>query len=127
LGAFRSIRIFIFGEVEKQGAVNVSAYTSMINALLNCGGIKHTGSLRNVQLKRSGEIITTLDLYDLLLDGDTSADQALQPGDVIFVPTIAKQISVDGAVRRPAKYEILEEGTLQDAVRLAGGTTERSV
>ena len=107
--------------------MNISAYTSMINALLNCGGIKKTGSLRNVQLKRSGEIITTLDLYDLLLDGDTSADQALQPGDVIFVPTISKQISVDGAVRRPAKYEILEEDTLQDAVRLAGGTTERSV
>ena len=127
LGAFRSIRIFIFGEVEKQGAVNVSAFTSMINALLNCGGIKHTGSLRRVELKRSGKIITTLDLYDLLLDGDTSADQALQPGDVIFVPTIAKQISVNGAVRRPAKYEILEEDTLQDAVRLAGGTTQHSV
>jgi len=127
LGAFRSIRIFIFGEVEQQGAVNISAYTSMINALLNSGGIKETGSLRNLQLKRSGEIITTLDLYDLLLDGDTSADQALQPGDVIFVPTIAKQISVDGAVRRPAKYEILEENTLQDAIKLAGGTVERSV
>ena len=118
MGAFRSIRIFIFGEVEKQGAVNVSAFTSMINALLNCGGIKHTGSLRRVELKRSGKIITTLDLYDLLLNGDTSADKALQPGDVIFVPTIAKQISVNGAVRRPAKYEILEEDTLQDAVRL---------
>ncbi len=127
LGAFRSIRIFIFGEVEKQGAVHVSAFTSMINALLNCGGIKHTGSLRRVELKRSGKIITTLDLYDLLLDGDTSADQALQPGDVIFVPTISKQISVNGAVRRPAKYEILEEDTLQDAVRLAGGTTQHSV
>jgi protein involved in polysaccharide export with SLBB domain len=127
LGAFRSIRIFIFGEVEKQGAMNVSAYTSMINALLSCGGIKHTGSLRRVELKRSGKTITTLDLYDLLLDGDTSGDQALQPGDVIFVPVITKEISVDGAVRRPAKYEILEEGTLQDAVRLAGGTTGRSV
>ena len=68
-----------------------------------------------------------MDLYDLLLDGDTSADQVLQPGDVIFIPTIAKQISVDGAVRRPAKYEILEENTLQDAIRLAGGTTDRSV
>ena len=127
LGAFRSIRIFIFGEVEKQGAVNVSAYTSMINALLNCGGIKETGSLRRVELKRSGEIITTLDLYDLLLRGDTSADQALRPGDVIFVPVVEKQIAVSGAVRRPAKYEIVEECTLQDAFRLAGGTTDRSV
>ena len=61
-----------------------------------------------------------------MLGGDTSADQLLQPGDVIFVPVIEKQIAVSGAVRRPAKYEILED-TLQDAVRLAGGTTERSV
>lgn len=126
LGAFRSIRVFIFGEVEEQGAINISAYTSMINALLNCGGIKDTGSLRRVELKRSGKIITTLDLYDLLLRGDTSTDQSLQPGDVIFVPVIEKQIAVSGAVRRPAKYEILEEDTLQDAVRLAGGTTDRS-
>ena len=80
-----------------------------------------------MQLKRSGKIITTLDLYDLLLRGDTSADQSLQPGDVIFVPVIEKQIEVSGGVRRPAKYEILEEDTLQDAIRLAGGTTERSV
>ena len=99
--------------------MNISAYTSMINALLNCGGIKETGSLRNVQLKRSGKIITTLDLYDLLLRGDTSADQALQPGDVIFVPVVEKQIAVSGAVRRPAKYEIVEEHTLQDARLLA--------
>ena len=126
LGAFRSIRIFIFGEVEKQGAVNVSAYTSMINALLSAGGIKQTGSLRRLELKRAGKIITTLDLYDLLLRGDTSADQSLQPGDVIFVPVIEKQIAVSGAVRRPAKYEILEEDTLQDAIILAGGFTDRS-
>ena len=51
LGAFRSIRIFIFGEVEKQGAVNVSAYTSMINALLNCGGIKAHGQLTKSAIK----------------------------------------------------------------------------
>ena len=126
LGAFRSIRIFIFGEVEEQGAVNVSAYTSMINALLNCGGFKETGSLRKVQLNRSGKTITTLDLYDLLLRGDTSADQALQPGDVIFIPVIEKQIEVSGAIRRPGKYEILGEESLEDAFELAGGATERS-
>ncbi len=127
LGAFRSIRIFLFGEVEKQGAVNVSAYTSLINALLSCGGIKETGSLRNVQLKRSGETVATLDLYDLLLRGDTSGDLVLQPGDVIFVPVIKNQIAVSGAVRRPAKYETLEEETLQNVVDLAGGTTDRSM
>ena len=127
LGAFRSIRIFLLGEVRKQGAYTVSALSTTINALLSCGGIKETGSLRTVQLKRAGTVIASLDLYDLLMRGDTSADQPLQPGDVIFVPVIEKQISVSGAVRRPAKYEIKEDETLQSAVSLAGGALDRSV
>lgn len=126
LGAFRSIRIFILGEVRKQGAYTVSALSTTINALLSCGGIKQTGSLRNIQLKRSGKIISTLDLYDLLLRGDTSADQSLQPGDVIFVPVVEKQISISGAVRRPAKFEIKGGETLEDALELAGGVEGRA-
>ena len=127
LGAFRSIRIFLLGEVRKQGAYTVSALSTTINALLSCGGIKESGSLRNIQLKRAGKVIATLDLYDLLLRGDTSADQPLQPGDVIFVPVVEKHISVSGAVRRPAKYEIQGDETLEDALRIAGGTSDRSV
>lgn len=127
LGAFRSIRIFLLGEVRKQGAYTVSALSTTINALLSCGGIKESGSLREIQLKRAGKVIATLDLYDLLMRGDTSADQPLQPGDVIFVPVIEMQISVSGAVRRPAKYEIQGDETLEDAVKIAGGSSDRSV
>ena len=126
LGAFRSMRIFLLGEVRKQGAYTVSALSTTINALLSCGGIKETGSLRNIQLKRGGKIISTLDLYDLLLHGDTSADHSLQPGDVIFVPVVEKQISISGAVRRPAKFEIRGGETLKDVLELAGGVEGRA-
>jgi polysaccharide export outer membrane protein len=127
LGAFRSIRIFLLGEVRKQGAYTVSALSTTINALLSCGGIKESGSLRKIQLKRAGKVISTLDLYDLLLRGDTSADKALQPGDVIFVPVVHNQITISGAVKRPAKYEILGGETLSDAIELSGGAANRSV
>ena len=127
LGAFRSIRIFLLGEVRKQGAYTVSALSTTINALLSCGGIKESGSLRNIQLKRAGKAIATLDLYDLLMKGDTSADQPLQPGDVIFVPVIEKQITISGAVHRPAKYEIMGNETLKSVIDLAGGARDRSV
>ena len=127
LGAFRSIRIFMLGEVRKQGAYTVSALSTTINALLSCGGIKETGSLRKIQLKRAGKIVSTLDLYDLLLQGDTSADQPLQPGDVIFVPVVEKQVTIMGAVKRPAKYEILGGETLAEVTALAGGVNDRSV
>ena len=101
--------------------------STTINALLSCGGIKESGSLRNIQLKRAGKSIATLDLYDLLMKGDTSADQPLQPGDVIFVPVIEKQITISGAVHRPAKYEIMGNETLKSVIDLAGGARDRSV
>ena len=72
----------------------------MTNALLVSGGINPIGSLRNVQLKRNGRLIQTLDLYDLLLRGDTSADTLVQPGDVIFIPPVGRTVGVDGKVRR---------------------------
>ena len=69
-----------------------------------------------------------MDLYDLLMRGDTSADQPLQPGDVIFVPVVEKQITISGAVRRPAKYEIIDNETLKSVIDLAGGAArDRSV
>ena len=126
LGAFRSIRIFLLGEVRSQGAYTVSSLSTLVNALLVGGGIKETGSLRKVHLKRNGKIITTIDLYDLLLAGDTSSDSSLQSGDVIFVPVVEKQISISGTVRRPAKYEVLGGETLKDAIDLAGGTIDRA-
>ena len=126
LGAFRSIRIFLLGEVRKQGAYTVSALSTTINALLSCGGIKESGSLRKIQLKRAGKIVSTLDLYDLLLRGDTSADEALQPGDVIFVPVVEKQVTISGAVKRPAKYEILDEESLEQIIEVSGGVSGRA-
>ena len=125
MGAFRSIRIFLLGEVRKQGAYTVSALSTTINALLSCGGIKESGSLRGIQLQRDGKLVASLDLYELLLSGDTSADQPLQPGDVIFVPVVEKQVAISGAVKRPAKYEIIGGESIAQVIDLAGGTSDR--
>jgi polysaccharide biosynthesis/export protein len=121
MGDLRSIRVFVLGEAEKPGSYTVSGLSTMTNALFVSGGVKQIGSLRNIQLKRNGKLITVLDLYDLLLRGDTSGDRQLLPGDVIFIPPIGRTISVDGAVQRPAIYEIKGEKTVSDAVEIAGG------
>ena len=88
MGDLRSIRVFVLGDAEKPGSYTVSGLSTMTNALFVSGGVKKIGSLRNIQLKRDGRLITTLDLYDLLLHGDTSDDRHLLPGDVIFIPPI---------------------------------------
>jgi polysaccharide export outer membrane protein len=121
MGNLRSIRVFVLGEAEKPGSYTVSGLSTMTNALFVSGGVKKIGSLRNIELKRNGRLITTLDLYDLLLHGDTSGDRQLLPGDVIFIPPIGNIVSVYGAVRRPAIYELKGEKTAEQAIGLAGG------
>ncbi len=121
MGQLRTIRIFVLGDVNQPGSYVVSSLATISSALYRSGGISRVGSLRKIQLKRSGRLVATLDLYDLLLRGDTSGDRRLRPGDVIFVPPIGDTVSVSGAVKRPAIYETRGQATLDDVIRIAGG------
>jgi protein involved in polysaccharide export with SLBB domain len=121
MGDLRSIRVFVLGDAEKPGSYTVSGLSSMTNALFVSGGVKKIGSLRKIELRRNGRLITVLDLYDLLLHGNTNADQQLMPGDVIFIPPIGDTVSVYGAVRRPAIYELKSEKTAEQVINIAGG------
>jgi protein involved in polysaccharide export with SLBB domain len=121
MGELRTIRVFILGDAVRPGSYVVSSLATISSALYESGGISEIGSLRRIQLKRNGEIATRLDLYDLLIDGDTSGDIRLQPGDVILVPPIGKTVGIGGAVRRPAIYELKNESTVSDVIALAGG------
>jgi protein involved in polysaccharide export with SLBB domain len=121
MGRLRSIRVFILGDVNQPGSYTVSALSTMTNALFVSGGIKPIGSLRNIQLKRRGKVVSRMDLYDLLLHGDTSGDVRLQPGDVIFVPPVGPSVGVAGEVRRPAIYELRKEQSVEQMLSLAGG------
>jgi protein involved in polysaccharide export with SLBB domain len=122
----RSIRVFVLGEAQKPGSYTVSGLATVTSALYASGGIKTTGSLRDVQLKRQGALVRRLDLYDLLLRGDTSNDSKLQAGDVIFIPPVGATVSVEGEVRRPAIYELRGSVSLGAAVALAGGLTNEA-
>ena len=121
MGELRTIQVFVLGEVKSPGAYTVSSLSTISNTLLASGGPSQLGSLRQVQLKRGGRTIATLDFYDLLLRGDTSGDVRVTAGDVIFVPQVGPLVSVFGNVRRPAMYELKHDRTLQGAITLAGG------
>jgi polysaccharide export outer membrane protein len=126
IGELRSIRVFVLGDAEMPGSYTVSGLSTITNALFVSGGVKKIGSLRNIQLKRAGQTVTTLDLYDMLLNGDTRADTRLLPGDVIFIPPVGATVSVAGEVRRPAIYELKNETSTADLIRLAGGLTDHA-
>jgi polysaccharide biosynthesis/export protein len=123
MGELRSIRVFVLGDVTRPGSFTVSGLSTMTHALFVSGGLRPSGSMRAVQLKRDGKTVTTLDLYDLLLHGDTRNDARLMPNDVLFVPPKGTTVSVYGEVQRPAVYELARERSLEQVITLAGGLT----
>ena len=121
MGSLRSMQVFVLGEAFKPGAYTVSSLSTITHALVSSGGVSDIGSLRNIQLKRQGKLVATLDLYDLLLAGDTSNDVRIQAADVIYIPTVGDLASIEGQVLRPAIYELKGTESIQDLVELAGG------
>lgn len=121
MGRLRSVRVFVVGDVKRPGAYELSSLARMTTALAAAGGITEVGSLRNVTLKRAGKAVKTLDLYALLLRGDTRNDAQLVDGDVVLVPPAGPMAGVDGEVKRPAIYEFGSEGSLGEIIALAGG------
>jgi protein involved in polysaccharide export with SLBB domain len=122
MGQLRSIQVFVIGEVNQPGPYTVSSLSHVSNALVACGGITKIGSLRKVQLRRGNQLIRVIDLYDVLMRGNTAADEQLEPNDVIFVPVIGSVVGVAGDVKRPAIYELSGSSLrLEKVIGLAGG------
>jgi polysaccharide biosynthesis/export protein len=120
-GELRSIRVFVLGDVVRPGSYTVSGLSTVTHALFTSGGVSEVGSLRNIEIKRSGTTIGRFDLYELLLRGNSSQDLRLQSGDVVFVPPVGLTAAVDGRIRRPAIYEVRPGAKVSDLLELAGG------
>jgi polysaccharide biosynthesis/export protein len=119
----RSSRVIVVGDAEKPGSYVLSGIPTVTAALFASGGVKEIGSLRKVELRRDGKLVRTLDIYAELLSGDTSKDVQVFPGDAIFIPVVGDTIGVRGEVFRPAVYELLNERSVGEAIKLAGGFT----
>ena len=123
MGDLRSIDIYVVGQVTRPGRYTVSSLSTLTNAIFVSGGPSSHGSMRDVQLKRRGKVVTTFDLYDLLLNGDKSKDVVLQPEDVIYVAPNGPEVAMGGQVNVPGIYELKTEAKLSDVIRLSGGLT----
>jgi polysaccharide biosynthesis/export protein len=123
LSELRSARVLVLGEVERPGSYVVAALSSPISVLFTAGGIKTIGSLRNVEVRRNGQVIKKIDLYDAFLKGIVTSDVRLVTGDVVFVPPIGPIVQADGEVVRPGVYELQEPIKLKEFIEMVGGVT----
>jgi protein involved in polysaccharide export with SLBB domain len=120
VGRLRSIQVVVVGNARYPGTYTISSLSTLVNAIFASGGPAPQGSLRHIQVRRDGTIITDFDFYDLLIKGDKSKDVRLQPGDVLYFPHVGPLVAISGSVNTPAIYEIKDNSTLNDLIEIAG-------
>jgi protein involved in polysaccharide export with SLBB domain len=123
VGQIGSIQVYIAGQARRPGLYTISSLSSLIDALFASGGPSAQGSMRHIELRRSGLLVTDFDLYDLLIHGDKSKDVKLQSGDVLLIPPSGAQVAVIGSVHNPAIYELRGNDPLSVLLSDAGGVT----
>jgi len=123
LGEIHSIQIYITGLAHRPGEYTVSALSTLVDATFVSGGPSAAGSMRHVLLKRSGKVVTDLDLYALLISGDKTGDMQLQPGDVLYFPVAGPQVALFGSVRQAGIYELRGKESIDELLNIAGGKT----
>ncbi|MDA0754151.1 MAG: SLBB domain-containing protein [Candidatus Marinimicrobia bacterium] len=119
----RDVSVLLAGDVFNPGVYTLNGSSNMLHALNVAGGIGSFGSYRSIKLIRNGKKIDTLDIYDILIEGKFISRNRLRSGDIIFVDPRANVITLEGAFKRPDKYELLAEENLYDAIRYANGLT----
>lgn len=125
INAARTISVNIFGEVNKYGSFTISAINTAINALVAGGGPSNIGTLRNIQLIRNGKT-KRIDVYEFMQNPSKQYDYFLENNDIIHVPIQERVVAIQGAVKRPMKYELIEGENLIQLIEYAGGLTDNA-
>ena len=122
LGQLRSITVYVVGQARRPGSYALSSLTTLASGLFATGGPNANGSMRRVQLKRGGQVITEFDLYQFLSEGLSSSDVKLIDGDVIYIPPALGYVAIVGKVNTPAVFELkTNDEPLDQILSIAGG------
>lgn len=121
LGKIRDVNILVTGNAIKPGIYTLTGNSNILHALTVAGGVSDQGSMREINLIRDNKVIESLDMYDLLIDGRYNIKKRLRSGDVVFVESIKNIVTIDGAIKRPAKYEVTNNQNLLQVFEYANG------
>ena len=123
VGQTRTIMVNVAGEVNAPGTYTLSAFATVFNALYMAGGITDIGTLRNIKVYRNNRLISTVDVYDYIMNGQAKGNVKLTDNDMIIVEAYDCLVSVTGKVKRPMFYEMKKEEPLSALLKYSGGFT----
>ena len=123
VGQTKTIMVNVMGEVMAPGTYTLSAFASVFHALYMAGGTNDIGTLRNIKVYRNNKLVTTVDIYDYILNGKLTGNVRLADNDVIVVGPYDCLVNVTGKVKRPMFYEMKKSESVGTVLKYAGGFT----
>lgn len=123
VGQTKTIIVNVMGEVKTPGTYTLSAFASVFHALYMAGGTNDIGTLRNIKVYRNNKLVTTVDIYDYILNGKLTGNVRLADNDVIVVGPYDCLVNVAGKVKRPMFYEMKKSESVGTVLKYAGGFT----
>lgn len=121
VGQTRSLMVNVMGEVKAPGTYTLSAFSTVFHALYMAGGINDLGTLRNIKVYRNGKLISTVDVYQYILNGRLSGNIRLQENDMIIVGPYEALVNIRGHIKRPMFYEMRPTESVAQILKYAGG------
>ncbi len=121
VGQTRTIMVNVMGEVKTPGTYTLSAFATVFHALYMAGGVNAIGTLRDIKVYRNNKLVTTVDIYDYILNGKLTGNVRLADNDVIVVGPYDCLVNVTGKVKRPMYYEMKKSESLGTLLKYAGG------
>jgi len=127
LGQLKSMNIYFSGHIESPGINLVHPFSDIFSAIIQAGGIRESGSLRNIQLIRNGLVIETIDFYAFFMEGKNNfSNTKIIDGDVIHIPDVARRVLINGQVNRQGFYELVEGESVKNLIKYASGFTSEA-
>ncbi len=122
LGKLKSINIYFSGHVENPGINLIHPFSDIFSAIIQAGGVETNGSLRKIELIRNDQVVQSIDFYSFFMDGKNSfSDIKLLDGDVIHIPAVSKRVRIEGAVKRPGTYELIDNENIDNLIQFSAG------
>lgn len=123
VGQTKNITVNVMGEVNMPGTYTLSAFASVFHALYMAGGANEIGTLRNIKVYRNNRLVSTVDIYDYILNGKLSGNIRLASNDVIVVGPYESLVQIAGKVKRPMYYEMRPTESVSTLLKYSGGFT----
>lgn len=113
--------VFVYGGVMAPGKQRMNSTFSLIDAIAMAGGLRPTGSYRQIIIRKPDGSSKKYDISKYFTDADFDSNPLLSPNDTVQILGADIIVSTNEFLNYGGSYELIEGETIADVMQLGGG------